>query len=248
VKVKKSKGQPVDARMPLTEHLAELRSRLIKSLLACAAGFALAFAFVERLFELLKAPLLRAGHPEVTLIGTGVTEAFFTQLKVSLIAGIFIASPVVLWQLWQFVAPGLYEHEKRYTKAFVFFGTLFFLLGAAFCYLVVFQAGYGFFLARYEALGVRPAIRIGEYLSFSARLLLAFGVCFELPVVAYFLTRVGLIDHRTMIRQFPYAVVLVFILAAVLTPPDLVSQILLALPMLLLYGVGIGVSYLARSA
>lgn len=246
MKAKKSKGQPLDARMPLTEHLAELRARLVKSLLACSVGFGLSFAFAEQIFAFLKAPLLRAANPHVTLIGTGVTEAFFTQLKVSLIAGIFLASPVVLWQLWQFVAPGLYEHEKRYTRAFVFFGTLFFLLGAAFCYAVVFQAGYSFFLARYEAIGVRPAIRIGEYLSFSARLLLAFGVCFELPVGAYFLTRVGLIDHRTMVRQFPYALVLVFFLAAILTPPDLVSQILLAVPMLLLYGVGVGVSYLAR--
>jgi len=232
--------------MPLTGHLQELRSCLVKSLLALAVGFALCYANVENLFFYLTAPLTRIDSPGLTLIGTAVVEAFFTKLKVAFIAGLFIALPVILRQIWRFVAPGLYEHEKRYARNFVFFGTLFFLLGAWFCYRVIFQLGFEVLLRRYEAIQVRPAIRIGEYLSFASELMLAFGVVFELPVVAYFLTRVGLIDHGFLIRHFRYAIVVIFIVAAVLTPPDLVAMILLTVPLTLLYGVSVGVAYFAR--
>jgi sec-independent protein translocase protein TatC len=233
--------------MPFTAHLEELRSRLIRSLLAVVAAFSLSFTFAEQIFAILTAPLLRLQAPGLSLIGTGVPEAFFTKIKVAVIAALFLAFPVILWESWQFVAPGLYEHERRYARSFVFFGTLLFLVGAYFCYAVVFEAGYGFFLKRYEALGVRPAIRVGEYLSFASQLLLAFGVIFELPVAAFFLTRIGVLDHRFLIHQFRYAVIFLFILAAILTPPDIVSQILLAVPLILLYGVSIGVSYFART-
>ncbi len=232
--------------MPLTGHLQELRSCLVKSCAAVAVGFGVCYAYVENLFFYLTSPLLRIQSPGLTLIGTAVPEAFFTKMKVAFIAGLFIALPVILWQTWRFVAPGLYEHEKRHARNFVFFGTLFFLLGAWFCYEVIFQLGFGFLLRRYEAIQVRPAIRVGEYLSFASELLLAFGITFELPVVAYFLTRIGLIDHTFLIRQFRYAIILILLLAAILTPPDIVSQILLALPLTLLYGVSIGVAYFAR--
>ena len=233
--------------MSFTGHLEELRSCLIKSLLAMAAAFLVCYAYVEAIFSFLTDPLLRLQSPGLALIGTGVPEAFFTKLKVAFIASIFLASPAILWQTWKFIAPGLYEHEKRYARQFVLFGTLFFLLGAWFCYEVIFHVGYGFFLRRYEAIDIRPAIRIGEYLSFSSNLLLAFGVIFELPILSYFLTRIGLINHGFLIRQFRYALILIFLLAAILSPPDIVSQALLALPLTLLYGVGIGVSYLART-
>jgi sec-independent protein translocase protein TatC len=232
--------------MPLAGHLGELRSCLIKSFAAVAAGFLVCFALVEEIFSFLTAPLLRHQSSGVTLIGTAVAEAFFTKMKIAFIAGLIVTLPVVLWQLWRFVAPGLYEHEKRTALSFAFFGSLFFLLGAWFCYEVIFQLGFGFLLRRYRAIDVRPAIRIGEYLSFSSGLLLAFGVTFELPIVAYFLARVGLIDHRFLVRHFRYAILAIFLLAAVLTPPDIVSQILLALPLTLLYGVSIGVAYFAR--
>lgn len=232
--------------MPFTAHLEELRSCLIRSLLAVTLAFLACFTFAEEIFSVLTAPLLRLDIPGLTFIGTAVSEAFFTQMKVAFIGGIFFAFPVILWQTWRFVAPGLYEHEKLYARKFVFLGTLFFLLGAWFCYEVLFHMGYGFLLRRYQAIGVRPAIKIGEYLSFSSKLLLAFGITFELPIAAYFLTRVGLIDHHFLIRQFRYAIVLIFILAAILTPPDIISQILLTLPLLLLYGVSVGVAYLIR--
>ena len=233
--------------MAFTGHLEELRSCLIKSFLAVAVAFLVCFNFVEAIFAFLTAPLRGVQTPGLILIGTGVPEAFFTKLKVAFIASLFLSYPIILWQAWRFIAPGLYEHEKRYARRFVSFGTLFFLLGAWFCYEVVFKAGFGFFLRRYQVIDVRPAIRIGEYLSFSSSLLLAFGVIFELPVLSYFLTRIGLIDHRFLVRQFRYAIILIFLLAAILTPPDIISQILLALPLTLLYGVSIGVSYFART-
>jgi len=231
--------------MSFTGHLEELRSCLITSAVAVMVAFLGCYAFADALFSFLTAPILKV-QPDLVLIGTGVAEAFFTKLKVAIIASIFVALPVMLWQVWRFIAPGLYQHEQRHARLFVFFGTVFFLLGAWFCYEVIFQFGYSFFLEQYEAIDVRPTLRIGEYLSFSAKLMLAFGVTFELPVLAYFLTRVGLIDYRFLIRQFRYAILVIFILAAILTPPDIISQVLLAFPLLVLYGISIGVAYFTR--
>jgi sec-independent protein translocase protein TatC len=231
--------------MPFTSHLEELRARLIKSFTAVGIAFIGCYGVAEQIFAVLATPLRRVEVRGLSLIGVSVTEAFFTKMKVSFVAAIIVALPVLLWQAWQFVAPGLYEHEKKYTRSFVLFGSLFFLFGAAFCYYVVLQLGLGFLLRRYEAIGVQPLIRIGDYLSLISRLILALGVMFELPVVAYFLTRVGLIDHRFLVRHIRYAVVGIAILAAVLTPPDLVSQLLFMVPLSLLYGVSIGVAYLA---
>ena len=232
--------------MPFTSHLEELRSRLIRCCLAVAVAFLGCFAVVEDIFAVLAAPLRRLQLPGLTLIGTAVTEAFFTKMKVAFVAAIIVALPVLLWQGWQFIAPGLYEHEKRYTRAFVSFGSLFFLTGIAFCYVVVLQMGLSFLLHRYQKIQVQPLIQVGDYLSLVSRLVLAFGVMFELPVAAYFLARVGLIDHRFLIKNFRYAVVVIALLAAILTPPDLVAQVLLMLPLSLLYGVSIGVAYFAR--
>ena len=232
--------------MPFTSHLQELRSRLIKSCGAVGIAFLGCFAVSEQIFAILAEPLRRIQVRGLTLIGTAVTEAFFTKMKVAFVAALIVALPVLLWQGWQFVAPGLYEHEKRYTRSFVFFGSLFFLAGAVFCYDVVLQLGLGFLLRRYEAIGVQPLIHVSEYLSLISRLVLAFGLMFELPVLAYFLSRVGLIDHRFLIRHVRYAVIGIAILAAILTPPDFVSQALLMIPLAVLYAVSIGVAYIAR--
>ncbi|MBI4523127.1 MAG: twin-arginine translocase subunit TatC [Deltaproteobacteria bacterium] len=231
--------------MPLTSHLAELRSCLIKALAAVLAAFIPSFTYAELIFGALTVPLKSLQIPGLKLIGTAVSEAFFTKMKVAFIASIFLTFPVILWQTWRFIAPGLYEDEKRYARSFVFFGSLFFLLGAWFCYEVMFRVGFRFLLERYQVIEVRPAIRIAEYLSFSSSLLLAFGVVFELPIVAYFLTRIGLMDHRFLIREIRYGVIFIFILAAVLAPPDIVAHVLLSFPLAVLYGVSIGAAYLA---
>lgn len=240
-------GHPVDVQMPFTSHLGELRSRLIKSVVAVALAFVGCFAVVDDIFAILAAPLRRLKIPGLTLIGTAVAEAFFTKMKVAFVAAIVVALPVLLWQGWQFVAPGLYEHEKRYTRAFVACGSLFFLAGAAFCYFVVIEQGLGFMLRRYEMIRVQPLIQVGDYLSQASRLVLAFGAMFQLPVAAFFLARVGVIDHKFLIKHSRYAAVAITILAAILTPADFVSMVFLMVPLFALYGLSIGIAYLARA-
>lgn len=239
-------GQPADVQMPFTSHLGELRGRLVKSVLAVAVAFIGCFYFVDTIFALLAAPLRRLQVPGLTLIGTAVTEAFFTKMKIGLISAVVVSLPVLLWQGWQFVAPGLYEHEKRYTRSFVFAGSLFFCAGAAFCYLIVVEHGLSFLLHRYQVIGVTPMLQVGDYLSTMTRLVLVTGVLFELPVLAFFLARVGVIDHKFLIGHSRYALIAIALLSALLTPPDLISQILLMGPLLILYGLSIGVAYLAR--
>jgi sec-independent protein translocase protein TatC len=229
--------------MSLTGHLAELRTRLIRALLATAVGFGLAYFWAAELVTFLVRPLIAQGLA-VDVIGTGVTDAFFTKLKVSAIAGIFAASPVIFFQVWRFVSPGLYAREKRVAFPFSIAATTFFLAGAAFCYVVVFPVAFRFFLEQFASIALGPQIRISEYLTFASRMLLAFGVTFELPVASFFLARVGLITHRTLLDGARYAVVVIFVVAAVLTPgPDVASQLLMAAPLLVLYVLSIGVAY-----
>lgn len=239
-----------DVRMPLTAHLDELRTRLIRALLAVGIGFAATYAFSERLVAWLLEPLTRLRPEEALVIGTGVTDAFFTKLKVSFIAGIFVASPAVFYQLWQFVAPGLYEREKRVALPFSIAASFFFIAGGAFCYYLVFPVAFRFFLEEFTSVGIAAQIRVSEYLTFTSRMLLAFGITFELPVATFFLARVGMVTHHTMIAWARYAVVVIFVVAAVLTPgPDIASQMLMATPLLVLYALSIGIAYLtARPA
>ena len=233
-----------DATMPLTAHLEELRWRLIKSIAAVAVGFCACYAVSDRVFQILTRPLVSVGDTHLQLIGTGVTEAFFTRLKVSLIAGVFVASPAIFYQTWAFVAPGLVDRERRTALPFVLSATLFFVTGATFCYFVVFPVGYAFFLEEYANIGVAPQIRISEYLSFAARMLLAFGVTFEMPVLTFFLARLGVVNYRMLIGAGRYSIVIIFIVAAVLTPgPDVASQLLMAGPLLALYVLSIGVAF-----
>jgi sec-independent protein translocase protein TatC len=232
--------------MPVIEHLRELRVRLIRALIALAVGFILAYAVSDQLFAALTWPIREVSHNKVLLIGTGVGEAFFTKIKVALIAGLFVASPAVFYEVWRFIAPGLYRSERKMALPFIALATIFFALGGYFCWAVVFKVGYAFFLSEYASIGVTPTIRISEYLAFSAKLMLAFAITFEMPIFAFFLTRLGIVDHRMMLRQFRYAILGIFVVAAALTPPDMVSQFLLAIPLLALYGLSIGVSYVFR--
>ena len=234
------------SRMSLIEHLTELRARLIRALLAIGAGFLVAYWVADPLFAMLTWPIRDISGGHVMLIGTGVGEAFFTKLKVAMIAGLFIASPMVFYEIWKFIAPGLYEKERKMAVPFVIFATIFFALGGYFCWAVVFKIGYAFFLSQYASIGVTPTIRISEYLSFSAKLLLAFALTFEMPIFAFFLTKLGMIDYKMMTAQIRYAILAIFIVAVALTPPDMVSPFLLAIPLLGLYGLSIGVSWMFR--
>lgn len=235
-----------DLELPLTGHLEELRRRLFRALAATAVTFAICYPNAEWLFAILTRPLLAAAtspeHP-VQLIGTGVAEAFFTRLAVSFVGAVFLALPVILYQVWRFVLPGLHDREVRYGRGFVLAGTIFFLLGAAFCYFVALPYGFPFFLSEYERIGVTPNIRINEYLAFISRMLLAFGVIFEMPVATFFLARVGIVSQAFLVHYARHAIVVIFVVAAILTPPDAASQMLMAIPLLLLYGLSIGVAY-----
>lgn len=223
-----------DHKMPLTAHLEELRRRLIISGIAIVVGFGVCYAFKEHLFALLTLPLESYLPEGSTLQYIGIPEAFLTYLKIALFGGFILAMPVILYQLWRFVAPGLYERERRYVVPFVLFGMLFFLGGAAFCYLVVFPFVFQFFMSfSNDTIRAMPAIK--QYLGFATHMILAFGLVFEMPIFFLFLGKAGLVSYKGLARQRRIAVVLVFLGAALLTPPDVVSQLLLAGPLLVLF-------------
>ncbi len=227
-----------DQKMPLTAHLEELRKRLIYSFIALGIGFGISYGFKEKLFFFLSKPL-EANLPEgSTLQYISIPEAFLTYLKISLFGGLILAMPVILYQVWRFVAPGLYEREKRYMIPFVLVSMLFFLGGASFCYYIVFPFVFRFFMSfSGEAIQAMPTIR--QYLSFATRLLVAFGLVFEMPIFFFFLGRIGLVSYQGLARQRRMAVVLVFLGGALLTPPDVVSQLMLAGPLMILFELSI---------
>jgi sec-independent protein translocase protein TatC len=227
-----------EKKLPLTTHLQELRKRLVLSFIAVGAGFALCYAFSESIFDILSAPLLKMMPTGGSLIFTSVAEAFFTYMKVAFIAGLILASPFVLYQVWAFVAPGLYRHEKKYVIPFVLAGSFFFAIGILFAYYVALPVGFKFLLG-FATDFIKPMPSMKEYLSFSIKFLLAFGLIFEFPVVLVLLARVGVVDAKTLARQRKYAILLIFIFAAILTPPDIISQVILALPMIGLYELSI---------
>ncbi|OGQ62846.1 MAG: twin arginine-targeting protein translocase TatC [Deltaproteobacteria bacterium RIFCSPLOWO2_12_55_13] len=238
-----------DPTMTFTEHLEELRWGLIKSFAAVVLAFFSCFFFSDRIVAFMIAPLKRGLQPGESLIGTGVTEAFFFEMKVALVAGVFLASPVIFYQIWRFIAPGLNESEKKLVIPFVLFTSFFFIAGAYFCYWGVLPVAFQYFIEQYRSLDVSPEIRIGEYFTFFSRMVLAFGITFELPLFTLFLVRLGIWDYRFMWRTFRYAIIVIFIVAAILTPgPDIASQLLLAGPLTILYLLSIGVAYVWRKA
>jgi sec-independent protein translocase protein TatC len=225
-------------KIPFTSHLEELRKRLISASIAVGIGFAISYFFKEKLFDILTRPLIAAMGSNGSMIYTGLPEAFFTYLKVSLLSGLMVASPVVLYQFWMFVAPGLYRNEKKILLPIVFLSTIFFLGGSLFGYFVVFPWGFKFFLGfASETLQALPSMR--EYLAFSAKLLLAFGLVFELPLVLTFLARLGIVSVDFLKKNRKYAVLIFFAGAAVLTPPDVVTQVMMAMPLMILYEISI---------
>ena len=228
----------VDDKLPFTAHLEELRKRLIASFVAVGIGFVVSYGFKEKLFSILVHPLKKVMDPGETLIYTGLPEAFFTYLKVSLLSGIMLATPVLLYQFWMFVAPGLYKKERRILIPIVLLSSLFFIGGSLFGYFIVFPWGFKFFLG-FATDTIRPLPSMKEYLAFSAKLLLAFGLVFELPLVITFLARLGLVSVPFLKKNRKYAILLFFAGSAMLTPPDVVTQVMMALPLMLLYEISI---------
>ena len=234
--------RPGPGHMPLFDHLRELRTRLLRAMLAVGGGFLLCYWQAPRLEAILQAPLLNVLQtlPQVTgkLMFTGLAEAFLVEVKVALAAGLLVASPLVFYQFWAFAAPGLYPQERRLLMPLALATGLFFAAGACFGYFVVFPPAFKFFLSyNSEAVMAMPAL--GEYFDFCIQLLLAFGLIFELPILAFFLARLGLITPALLKKVRGYAYIAAFIIAAVLTPPDVVSQLLMAGPLLLLYELSI---------
>jgi sec-independent protein translocase protein TatC len=228
-----------EKKLPLTAHLQELRKRLVLSFIAIGIGFFVCYALKESLFDILASPLINKVMPSGgSLIFTSVAEAFFTYMKVAFIAGLILASPFVLYQVWAFVAPGLYQKEKRYVIPFVLGGSLFFAMGILFGYYVALPIVFRFLIG-YATDFIKPMPSMKEYLSFSIKFLLIFGLVFEFPVVLVLLTKIGVINAKMLARQRKYAILLIFIFAAVMTPPDLISQVLMALPLMGLYELSI---------
>ncbi|MBD3392122.1 MAG: twin-arginine translocase subunit TatC [Chitinivibrionales bacterium] len=229
-----------DEGMSFLEHLEELRWRLIKSLIAIVVFAIPCGIFWKRIFDILMLHPLRLAQPRPRLIFTAPAEAILLSIKIAVFGGVVIAAPVVFYQIWRFVAPGLYKHEKAVVVPTVIASTVFFMMGLGFSYLVIPYVIQ--FLARFGEGLMDAMFRTQEYLGFLIKLMLAFGIVFELPVVSFVLTRLGVITPRFLIDNTRYAVVVIFIVAAVLTPPDVVSQAFLAAPLLVLYGISILVS------
>jgi len=254
--------------MSFTDHLSELRSRLKWCAIALIVSAGVAYAFSDVLFVLLAKPLVVAwqgaglGPPRMHFANP--IEPFFTYLKISLVAGIFISSPVIFYQLWGFIAPGLYKKEKRYAIPFALASATFFVSGACFGYFLVFPYGFQFFLSfaqdnmgsMQEALGglikvsvgqpfeLRPTLMMGEYFGLVWRLLLAFGLVFELPLVIMFLAMAGLVTPGRLWRFNRYFIVVAFIVSALLTPPDVITQVMMSAPLLVLYNMSILVAWI----
>jgi sec-independent protein translocase protein TatC len=227
-----------EKKIPFTGHLEELRRRLIVCFVAVGIGFVLSYGFKEKLFQILTRPLIGVMQTGDKLIFTGLPEAFFTYLKVAFLSGIILAAPIIFYEFWVFVAPGLYNKEKRLMVPIVFLSTLFFVGGSFFGYFIVFPYGFKFFLGFASEI-IQPLPSMREYLSFASKLLLAFGLVFELPLVITFLAKLGMVSVSFLKKNRKYALLLFFVGAAILTPPDVVTQVMMALPLMVLYEISI---------
>jgi sec-independent protein translocase protein TatC len=234
-----------DTTMPLIEHLKELKTRVVYALLALGVGFVICMIFAEDIYSLLAQPMEKAlaerqGGGNMTIIAP--LEGVMTWLRVGFFGGIILAFPVIAYQIWLFVAPGLHKHEKRHVAPLVFASVFLMLLGASFGYFVIFKFGFPFFLSIMST-GAEANISLASYLSTSLKLLVGFGACFQLPVVIYFCARIGLLDARDMVEKFRYGIVIIFIVSAFMTPPDPMTQVLMSAPLTTLYILSIAVAY-----
>jgi sec-independent protein translocase protein TatC len=225
-----------DSKQSFTHHLIELRRCLIRSVIALFAGMGISLYFSKDIFTQLQQPLLRVMPAQTSFIATNPLEGMITYLKVAFLAGIFITSPVILYQVWSFVAPGLYKKERLMAFSFVLASTILFVGGALFGYFVIFPVGFKFFVAALEGTGITFMPRMEDYLSFISKMLLTFGAIFEMPLLLVLLARLGLVRLEALRKARRYVLVVTFLIAGVLTPgPDILSQVLLAVPLLFLY-------------
>ena len=234
------------SKMPLLEHLIELRNRLLWSIGALVVGFVLCYLVAEEMYRFLVQPLadLMEGQPGRRMIYTALHEAFFTQLKVAFFGSVCLTFPIVAGQLWAFVAPGLYKKERRAFLPFLLATPILFVMGAALVYYLIFPLAWQFFMS-FETAGAEGTLaivmepKVNEYLSLVMKLIFAFGLSFQLPVVLMLMARAGMVTSKGLAEKRKYAVVLTFATAALLTPPDIISQIGLGIPILLLYEISI---------
>ena len=230
--------------MPFLEHLGELRVRIFRALLAVLLFFAIGWYFSRPIFRFFLAPILPflQGHKPVFL---EITEPFLLYMKVAFLAGLFAASPVILYQVWAFISPGLYPNERRYAAPFIVLSSLFFIGGGLFGYYVAFPYAARFLLS--VAGDFEPALTVRSLFQFESKLILAMGLIFEMPVVIFILAKVGIVTPAFLLRNFKYAVLVIFVVAAIITPtPDVITQCVFALPMVGLYLLGLGASCLVR--
>jgi len=233
-----STSQQPENHMPLVAHLTELRTRLLRCVVTVLLLFAGLFYFAQDIYALVAAPL-RAYLPEgATMIATGVASPFLTPFKLTMMVSVFLSVPVILQQVWGFIAPGLYKHEKRIAVPLLISSVILFYAGMAFAYFVVFPIMFGFF-ASVTPQGVEMMTDIGQYLDFVLTLFFAFGVAFEIPIATFLLVWAGVVDVATLRKSRPYVVVGCFLVGMLLTPPDVFSQTLLAIPMWILFEVGV---------
>ena len=248
-------GPEGDQPMSFFEHLAELRRRLIHAAIGVVAAFALCWFFVLELQTLIHLPLADAwrevglaGQPRVQTLG--VLDSFLTQVRIAVTAAIFLAGPILFYQLWMFVAPGLYANEKRLVVPFAITSAVMFLLGAAFCYVAVLPYATRWFLeypmtqADASGVAVVPQYTFPDYTKYTTKLLVGFGIMFELPLAVFFLAKAGIITHLTLIRYWKISVMAIVVASAFLTPPDPITLVFMAVPMLVLFAASIGVAYL----
>ena len=230
-------------KMSFLEHLDELRQRLIVSIIAVVVGFLIAFLFIDHIFAFVMRPLQEILPSGGRLIYTEATEAFMLQLKMAALAGVVLAAPVIMWQLWLFIAPGLYSREKRFALPFVLFSSVFFVGGVAFSHYVVFPAAWKFFASfNNDYLEFMP--KVSEAFGLYAYMLLAFGIIFQMPTLVLALARMGVVTAGFLWRHTKYAILIIFIISAVITPSsDVVNQSLMAVPMLALYLLSIGIAW-----
>jgi len=237
---------PEEERMPLTSHLEELRTRLMRILIVVGIGFGVCYLFKDWSFRVITKPLVDALPAQGSLIFTGLPEAFFIHMKIAFFASLLLTAPYILFEIWGFVSPGLYSKEKKYVLPFVFFSTILFAGGVLFGYFIALPPAFSFFVS-FSTDFLKPMISFKEYLGLTLKFLLAFGLSFEMPVFIFFLAKLGIVNAKMLAKQRRYAILIIFIAAAILTPsPDAISQLLMAVPLMLLYEVSIFVARFAR--